>query len=93
MDLSPETALTMLTSLYWCHIWQYLNTKYIQIARAIFTDQSVNSSANCVYTNADKIWISNKKCVTRQIAAKGSSVTFLSKDHQKELAENVSGLG
>ena len=32
-----------------------INTKYIQIARAIFTDRSVKSSNNYVYTNAGKI--------------------------------------
>ena len=41
----------------------FKNTKYIKIARAILTDQSVNSSDNCAYINTGNIWITNKKCV------------------------------
>ena len=35
----------------------------MQIVREIFTDRQIKSSNNCVYTNAGKIWISNKKGV------------------------------
>ena len=39
MDLSPENASTMLTAVQHVINLQYLNTKYMQIARALFTDR------------------------------------------------------
>ena len=55
MDLSPETAWTMLASVAKCHILAVFKYKVrSQIARAIFTDRRIKPSHKCVHTNAGK---------------------------------------
>ena len=63
MDLSPEAALTMLTAVAKCHILAVFKYKVHPNCQSNIYRSANKSSDNCVYTNAGKIWISNKKCV------------------------------